>query len=190
MRKLTKNVVAVALTIATVASSVAATPSQTAQAKTASYNTYLMFADSKWSCVNMDENKGNIKVANTKGKKTYTVTLKRSQCVNQNNKSAKATSAADACVFCIDIKGILKDHKAKNIKISNVKVKCDGKAVKITESKTAQGQLESKSDPNKYRLEIYNTYGEGKTAQHPCTKVTNFKWSKSISVTFTLNIKK
>lgn len=187
MRRLTKNVLAVALTIATVGSSVAAVP---AQAKAKSYNTYLMFADKNWTCVNMDNNKGNIKVANKKGLKTYTVTLKRSECINQKKKGAKATVAAEACVFCIDIKDILKDHKAKNIKISNVKVKCDGKAVKIKESKTAQGQLEAKSDANKYRLEIYNQYGEGNTASHPCAKVTAFKWSKSISVTFTLNIKK
>ena len=190
MRKLTKTIAAIALTAATVASSIAAAPSQAAQAKTKSYNAYLMFADNTWSCVNMDENKGNIKIANKKGKKTYTITLKRSQCVNQNDKSAKAKAAADASVFCIDIKNILKDHKIKDIKISNIKIKCDGKAVKITQSKTAQGQLESKSDPNKYRLEIYNTYGEGGTVKHPCTKLTNFKWSKSISVTFTLNIKK
>ena len=90
----------------------------------------------------------------------------------------------------MDIKGILKDHKAKDLKISNVVVKCDGKVVKTAFNKMAQGQLESKQDPDKYRLEIYNQYGEGGTSKHPCAKVTAFKWKKSISVSFSLKIKK
>ncbi|MDD7403723.1 MAG: hypothetical protein SO170_08840 [Butyribacter sp.] len=190
MNKITKKIIAVALTIATVATSVAAVPSQSASAKAKNYNCYLMFANKKWSCVNMNEKVANTKVKNKKGKKTYTVTLKRSKCTNENKKGSKAEKAKDAQVLCVDIKDILLDHKAKNIKISNVVVKCDGKKVKVKQSKMAQGKLEPYSDPDKYRLEIYNEYGEGGTKKHPCAKLTKFKWSKKISVTFTLNIKK
>lgn len=190
MRKITKNMIALALTVATVVGSVAVAPAQEASAKAKNYNCYLMFANKKWSCVNMNEKVATTKVKNKKGSKTYTVTLKRSQCTNENKKGSKAEKATEAQVFCVDIKNILKDHKAKNIKISNIVVKCDGKKVKIKQSKTAQGMLEPKSDPTKYRLEIYNEYGEGGTKSHPCAAPKKFKWNKKISVSFTLKIKK
>lgn len=190
MRKVTKNMIAIALTVATIASSVAAVPAKSADAKAKSYNCFLMFANKKFSCVNMNEKVATTKVKNKKGKKTYTVTLKRSKCTNEDNKKAKATKATEAQVFCVDIKDILKDHKAKNIKISNIVVKCDGKKVKINQKKVAKGALEPSKDPNKYRLEIYNEWGEGGTKKNPCAKPSKFKWSKKISVTFTINIKK
>lgn len=196
MRKITKKLVALTLATATIASSIAATPSQNASAAAKKYDTYLVFANSKWTCVSMDDESNNVKnkakttVKNKKGTKNYTVTLKRAQAVNQDDKTKKATAAEDANVFCVDIKGILKDHAVKDIKMSNVVVKCDGKKVKFKMNKTAQGQLEKTSDPDKYRLEIYNVYGDGGTKNHPCAKPTKFKWKKSISVSFNLKIKK
>lgn len=189
MKKLTKKIVALALAVTTIASGIAISPAQKADAAAKSYNCYLMFASSDWKCVNMKENVANTSIKNKKGKQKVTVTLTRAKA--QGDGSAKATAAKDATVFCVDIKEILKDHKVKNLKISGVTVKCDGKKVKIKQSKLIQGQLEPKEneDPNKYRLEIYNVYGKG-TKSDPPAKATAFKWSKSISVSFTLNIKK
>lgn len=190
MRKLTKNLLAVALTAATLISGIAVAPTQKADAKAKSYNAYLMFANKKFSCVNMNEKVANTKVANKKGSKNYTVTLKRSQAINNDSKASKATDATEAQVFCVDIKDILKDHDVKNVKISNVVIKCDNKKVKFKMGKTSQGKLEKTSDPDKYRLEIYNEWGEGGTKNHPCAKPAAFKWKKSISVSFKLTIKK
>ncbi|RKI41507.1 hypothetical protein D7V86_09135 [bacterium D16-51] len=183
--KIVKKVAAVALAMAVAGSAIVGNTASAAK----SYNCFLMFADSTWGCQNMKENVANTSVKNKKGTAKYTVTLKKAQATS-DGKKAKAKDAKDAAVFCVDIKGILKDHKAKDIKISNVVVKCDGKVVKTAFNKMAQGQLESKQDPGKYRLEIYNQYGEGGTSKHPCAKLTAFKWKKSISVTFSLNIKK
>lgn len=183
--KIVKKVVSVALTMVVAGSTIIGNTASAAK----SYNCFLMFADSTWGCQNMKENIANTSVKNKKGTAKYTVTLKKAQATS-DGKNAKAKDAKDAAVLCVDIKGILKDHKAKNIKISNVVVKCDGKVVKTAFNKMAQGQLEPKADPDKYRLEIYNQYGEGGTSKHPCAKLTAFKWKKSISVSFSLNIKK
>lgn len=190
MRKLTKKLLAVTVTTATLLSGFAIAPTQKADAKAKNYNAYLMFANKKFSCVNMNEKVASTKIANKKGSKKYTLTLKRSKCVNNNKKTEKATVATEAQVFCVDIKDILKDHNVKNVKISNVVIKCDGKKVKFKMAKTAQGQLEKASDPDKYRLEIYNEWGEGGTKNHPCAKPAAFKWKKNISVSFKLTIKK
>ena len=61
MRKLTKKLLAVTLTTATLLSGFAIAPTQKADAKAKNYNAYLMFANKKFSCVNMNE-----KVASTK----------------------------------------------------------------------------------------------------------------------------
>lgn len=188
MRKTFKKAVALTAMTAVLLGSIGATGGK-AQAKAKSYKSFLMFADSAWSCQNMDEKATSIKIKNKKGTAKYTVSLKRSQAQGENAEG-KAKAAKDAAVFCVDIKDILKDHKAKDIKISKVTVKCDGKVVKTKFKNMAQGALEPKQDPNKYRLEIYNTYGEGGTKNHPCAKPTAFKWKKSISVSFSLKIKK
>ena len=180
MRKLTKKLLAVTLTTATLLSGFAIAPTQKADAKAKNYNAYLMFANKKFSCVNMNEKVASTKIANKKGSKKYTLTLKRNKCVNNNKKTEKATVATEAQVFCVDIKDILKDHNVKNVKISNVVIKCDGKKVKFKMAKTAQGQLEKTSDE----------WGEGGTKSHPCAKPAAFKWKKNISVSFKLTIKK
>ena len=131
MRKLTKKLLAVTLTTATLLSGFAIAPTQKADAKAKNYNAYLMFANKKFSCVNMNEKVASTKIANKKGSKKYTLTLKRNKCVNNNKKTEKATVATEAQVFCVDIKDILKDHNVKNVKISNVVIKCDGKKVKF-----------------------------------------------------------
>ena len=77
MRKLTKKLLAVTLTTATLLSGFAIAPTQKADAKAKNYNAYLMFANKKFSCVNMNEKVASTKIANKKGSKKYTLTLKR-----------------------------------------------------------------------------------------------------------------
>lgn len=194
MRKLTKKLVAMTLATATIASSIAVAPAQSASAAK-SYKTYLMYADSKWACVNMDADDlpaaqkkmlAKTTVKNKKGTKTYTVTLKRAKAWKQPG-YGKAAAAKECSVFCVDIKDILKDYSVKKLKISNVTVTLDGKKVKA--KNYDQGQLEVKSDPDKYRLELYNVYGDGSTSDHP-DLAKKYKWKKSISVSFSLKIKK
>lgn len=186
MRKSIKRAVSMALACAVIVSGMVNTGVKASAAS--KYNAYLMFASSDWKCVNMNEKVANTSIKNKKGTANYTVTLKRAKATD--GKEGKASAAEDACVLCVDIKNILKDHKASKVKFSKVVVKCDGKVVKTNFKKMAQGMLEPKKDPKKCRLEIYNEYGEGGTVDHPCAKPTAFKWKKSISVSFKLKIKK
>lgn len=185
MNKTFKRMVSLVLTAAVVASGITAPKKAEAASK---YNCFLMWASSDWKSQNMKENVANTSVKNKKGSANYTVTLTRDKAQGESS-TAKPTDSKGATVLCVDIKGILKDYKAKNVKISNVVVKCDGKVVKTNFKKMAQGALEKEKDPNKYRLEIYNVYGDGGTKNHPCAKPTAFKWKKSISVSFTLTLK-
>ncbi len=187
MRKTIKRLVSLVLATAIVAGG-AMTNAAKADAAS-SYNCFLMFASTDWKCNNMKENVACTKVKNKKGTAKYTVTLTKAKAQGEDEKIGSASASKGATVFCVDIKNILKDHKVKKLKISNVVIKCDGKKVKINQKKLAQGQLEPSGDPNKYRLEIFNTYGEGGTANDPCAKPTAFKWKKSISVSFNLKIK-
>lgn len=185
MKKTFKRVVSLVLAAAVAASGITAPKKAEAASK---YNCYLMWASADWKCQNMQKNVANTSVKNKKGSANYTVTLTRAKAQGEHD-GDKATASKEACVFCVDIEGILKDYKEKNVKISNVVVKCDGKVVKTDFKKMAQGALEKNSSPEKYRLEIYNIYGEGGTKDHPCAKPTAFKWKKSISVSFKLTLK-
>lgn len=187
MKKMGKRVISLMLSAAVLVSGVMVSGAKASAAS--KYNCYLMFASTDWKCQNMKETVANTSIKNKKGSANYTVTLKRSEAQGDSD-GVKATASKGATVLCVDIKDILKDYKAKKVKISNVVIKCDGKVVKTNQKKMAQGVLEEGTDPNKYRLEIYNSYGEGGTANHPCAKPTAFKWKKSISVSFKLTLKK
>lgn len=183
--RIAKRAIALALTL-TVASTSAVVPVKKADAAK-TYNTYLMYTDSTWEVQNFNKKVGNIKVKNKKGKQSYTVTLKKSQCTKSDLK-AKATGKIKATtVFCIDFENMIKDYKPKKVKISNVVIKRDGKTVKIKSSKLLQGWIENKTSKN-YRLEIYNEYGDSKKS--PCAKNTAFNFKKQLSVSFDITMKK
>lgn len=184
MRKTIKRVFSVALAATVAVSGVAYTGAKASAAS--SYKAVMGYADDKWNWdggndSSKDTNGTAVTVKNKKGTNTYTVVLK--------NKKSKNRAAQ---VFYIDIKNILKDHKANKIKVSGVSVKCDGKTVSGMKA-VATGQLEKKEDPNKYRISIYNRVGNkqngDKTAGYPASYGKKFKFKKSISVTFKLTIK-
>lgn len=159
---------------------------KTVDAKAKSYTAYLMYADKNWKVqANMsDKYVGSKKVKNKKGSQNVTLTLKRSQL---DNSSEKIT---DTAVFCVDIVDLMKDYKESKVKISNVVVKVDGKKVAIKAAKLKQGYIEKEhqSEGNyKYRLEIYNDYGD--TVSAPCAASSKFAFSKSISVSFKITLK-
>ncbi len=186
MRKAFKRVVSLVLATAIVAGGVMTDTKKADAAKT--YNCYLMWMSDDFKCKNMESTIANTKIKNKKGTAKYTVTLKMSQAQGEFE-GDKPKASKGAKVFCIDIQDILKDYNVKKVKISNVVIKCDGKVVKINQKKLVQGALEPEGDPDKYRLEIFNEWGEGGTKNNPCAKPKAFKWKKSISVSFNLKLK-
>lgn len=180
MNKMLKKAISVVMAAAVAIGGIATTGAK-AEAK-GSYNAYLMYADSNWNWDggNNKETVANTKIQGKKGSKTYTVTLNNSKSKNQ-----------PAQVFVIDIKGILKNYSAKDIKISGVTVKCDGKKVSGMKA-VACGAWEPTEDSEKYRISIYNAVGDNgdKTANYGASYGKKFKFKKSISVTFTVTLKK
>lgn len=203
MSKVWKKVVAGVLAAACVVSSVAAPAKKAEAAK--SYTAYLMYASGDWSISNMNKNVGNTKVTKSGG--TYTVTLKKSDIYKKNADKDSCQwpegvkQAEGAMVFNVDVTDIMKkygvklsdsdDKKAKagkNVKVSNVSVKVDGKPLKINAKKLNQGWIESgEGQGYNYRLEIYNEYGD--TKGNPCYDFTKLKWKKSLSVSFKITYK-
>ena len=186
MRKTIKRVFSVVLAATVAVSGVAYTGTKASAAS--SYKAVMGYADKNWNWAggndsSKDTNKTAVTVKNKKGTDTYTVTLK--------NKKSKN---ADAQVFYVDIKDILKDHKVNKLKVSGVSVKCDGKTVSGMKA-VATGALEKndKKERNKFRISIYNRVGNkangDKTASYPSSYGKKFKFKKSISVTFKLTIK-
>lgn len=185
MNKLRNKMVAcfMALVMAMGFATVAQTTT-TVQAKK-SYNAFLYYTNSDWSCKNQSDWIANTSVKNKKGKKRYTVTLKRSDCIGESiaNK-AKEGPVSDHEEISVYIQDIIKDHAEKNLKVSNIVVKCDGKKVKIKQSKVKKYVQKSEDGSKSYVLMLYYVYGS------QSAKAKAFKWSDKISVSFDLNIKK
>lgn len=155
----------------------------TVQAKT-SYNAFLYYTNSDWSCKNQSDWIANTSVKNTKGKNRYTVTLKRSDCIGSTiSDKAKSGAVSDHEEICVYIQDIIKDHAEKDLKVSNVVVKCDGKKVKINQNKVNKYVQKSEDGSKSYVIMIYYVYGT-QTA-----KAKALKWSNKISISFSLNIK-
>ncbi len=180
-----KKSVSIALAFAILVAGLAVAD-RSADAKAKSYKTYLMYADESWDvqCGMEDKNTINTKtIKNKKGAQKVTLSVQRSQLENPDAKIEKAA------VFCIDVVDLMKDYKPNKVKISNVVIKVDGKKVKIKSAKLAQGYLEKNQKNNKYRLEIYNTYGTGGTKDDPCAAPEKFAFKKSLSVSFKITLK-
>lgn len=188
--KLTKKSIAAALALSMVVVGNAGMTQKASAAK--KFKTYIMFADDKWKVTaNMDTAKGKYNSPKTitakKGTQNVSMTIKRSSLSGTSEKIAKA------CVFCVDVEDAMKTYKPNQIKISNVKVYVDGKAIAVKANKLKQGYLEENQKNNKFRLEIFNIYGEGKTgakkANYPVDPAKlNFK--KTLKVSFKITFKK
>ena len=165
---------------AVVVSGAAVANSTTASAaKSASITARMYFAgvqgkeDCKWMAGDGKTAKSlTKKVKITKGKKaTITLTLK-------NNSKKKIDGAT---VFTVDLENILKSFK--NVKISGVSVKADGKK---KSAKVFQGKFEPKTKPNNYRLSIFNKWGNNGDSSAKSNKSKNYGFKKTLSVTFTV----
>lgn len=193
MKNSWKKLVSVVLTLAVIVSAVSVSSVKKADAAAKSYTAYLMFTDKDWTVQNFEKSIGNTTV---KGSGTYTVTLTKKALTAAFKKNgqgwATGVKCGNAIVFNVDVVDICKDYKPSKIKISNVKIKVDGKDVKINSKKLNQGNIED--DGNNYRLEIYNIYGDtakngkgdGSDAADACAKGSAFKFKKSLSVTFSI----
>ncbi|MCH5268282.1 MAG: hypothetical protein J1E62_08065 [Lachnospiraceae bacterium] len=178
---LAKKVMAVTLAAAVAVGSIAAAPAKSVsaakKAKTKSYTVSALYAGNGWAWVAGDGKtapKVSKKVKITKGKKTkVSLTIK-------NTKNKKITAAQ---VFTVDVEGILKDYKKKNVKISGLTVKADGKK---KSAKIVQGQFEPKTKPNNYRLSIYNAVGTDGDNSKSKNKAKNFAFKKKLTVSFTI----
>lgn len=184
MNKMFKRVMSLVLASAVVVSGVAATGTK-ASAKAKTYTAKLMYCDSTWNNSSMHDSIPNVattKVTAKKGSKTYTITVKKSQLYSNKDKIKNAK------VFCVDIKDVLKDYKANQIKMSGVKVSVDGKSVPVKGYKT--GNFEPDND--NYRLSLYNEVGDhGDTTRNLGVKYAKkFAFKKTLSITFTVNFSK
>ena len=184
LSKFTKKGVAVALALSMVVVGNAGMTQKASAAK--KLKTYVMFADEKWKVTaNMDTANGKYDAPKTvtakKGSQNVSMTLKRSAI------NGSGESITKAAVFCVDVVDAMKTYKASQIKISNVKIAVDGKAIKV------KGYLEADQKNNKYRLEIFNVYGKGQTAAKKANYPVDpnkLKFKKTLKVSFKITFKK
>ncbi|MCM1499381.1 MAG: hypothetical protein NC124_13020 [Clostridium sp.] len=126
---------------------------------------------------------GKVYVKNKKGKAKYTITMKLDQCNDNRNEEDKNKKVKDTSQLELWINDIASDHKEKDINISNIVVKCDGKKVKLNSKKIEQGFITGEDDVKRYWVNIFGY--NAKTA-----KASAFNWKDEITVSFTVNIKK
>lgn len=74
------------------------------------------------------------------------------------------------------------DYKASDIKVEVTSIKCDGQEIDFDASKIRYGNIEDNN--NRYRIEIYNSYGS--TASDPAIDPMSLKFADSLEVTFTI----
>ena len=186
MKKLLQRSLSLVLAFVVVFTGLAVTANKAA-AKAKSYKTYIMFADSTWKVQNGmsdDACKGAKNIKNKKGAQKVTLNINRSDL---DGKDEEITAAN---VLCVDVVDLMKDYKESKVKISNVVVKVDGKKVAIKAAKLKQGYIEKEhqSEGNyKYRLELFNEYGD--TQADPCAAPEKFAFKKSLSISFKIKLK-
>ena len=73
-------------------------------------------------------------------------------------------------------------YTGQELTVKVTSIKADGVEIKFDESKFKYGNIED--DNNRYRIEIYNQYGT--TKDDPGIDFANLKFSKELSVTFTI----
>lgn len=74
------------------------------------------------------------------------------------------------------------DYNPADLTVKLVSIKCDGVEVPFDESKVRYGNIEDNN--NRYRIEIYNSYGT--TATDGCIDPFAINFNKSLEVTFTI----
>lgn len=158
---------------------------QTVNAKKAKkqYNAYLSYVADSWKVTHFDARNANVSIKNKKGKAKYTITMKLSDCMDNRGEEAQKKKVKKTEELELWIEDILKDHKAKDIKVSNVVVKCDGKKVKLNQKKIKQSSIEGEDEVKRYCVMIFNK-NSAKTA-----KASAFNWKDEITVSFSIKIK-
>lgn len=205
LSKTLKKVVAGVLALACVVTSISVSAKKAEAAK--SYTAYLMYASGDFGISNMNKKIATVKISKDG---TYTVTLKKSAIYKKDADKDDCqwpegvTKAEGAMVLCVDVVDIMKKYGVKNedsdkkkakaeknVKISNVSLKADGKSIKVDQKKLQQGWIENgKGQGMNYRLEIYNEWGkDGKTKKNPPIDLKKLSWKKSLSVTFKISYK-
>lgn len=74
------------------------------------------------------------------------------------------------------------DYNPADLTVKLVSIKCDGVEVPFDESKVRYGNIEDNN--NRYRIEIYNSYGT--TASDGCIDPFAINFNKTLEVTFTI----
>ena len=78
--------------------------------------------------------------------------------------------------------GKIGDYKPSDLKVELVSIKADGKEVEFDPTKIKYGNIEDNN--NRYRIEIYNSYG--KTVEDPGIDPMALVFNESLEVTFTI----
>lgn len=185
MRTMFKKAVSVVLATAVVVSgaSVANGTQASAAKKSKTYKARVYFAavqgkkDCEWLYGDGKTAKSltkNVKI--TKGKKTN---------VSITIKNTTKTKVDAATVFTIDLLNLLKDYKAKKVKVSGLTVKADGKK---KPAKLVAGCFEPRKNNGKYnyRVSVYNKWGTDGDNSIQVNKAKNYAFKNQLTVSFTV----
>lgn len=130
-----------------------------------SYMAYIGFADSSWSHSGFHPDTAGVEIT---GDGQYVI------------ETDQFAGAADILVFVVDFEGMNADNPNITAVIDSIEI--DGTAIELDSSKVLSGDLEENGN---YRLEIYNEYGAGTTADPPINHLTAV--NSSIKITFTVS---
>ena len=154
----------------------------TASAEEDGYKAYLKFNDTTWSGFNSNSDEPAGTSAVITGDGTYTVSIDK-------NDYPDADPVEDVMVFNVDMVGLAaaQNLDSSEATIKDVIIKCDGRKIAMDSSHAYYGDIEGKGN---LRLELRNEWGYGdgefKTKDEPGFDQDNFKFSESLSVTFTI----
>lgn len=146
------------------------------------YKAYLKFNDTTWSGFNSNSDEPAGTSAVITGNGTYTVSIDK-------NDYPDADPVEDVMVFNVDMVGLAaaQNLDSSEATIKDVIIKCDGRKIAMDSSHAYYGDIEGKGN---LRLELRNEWGYGdgefKTKDEPGFDQENFKFSESLSVTFTI----
>lgn len=153
-------------------------------AKAKSYTAYISVFGSNYSVGNAET--ANAKIKNKKGKKKYTLTLNRNDSFQQPQEGEKI--ALDS--FDVYIDGILNDRSEKDVKITNVVIKSDGKKVKINPKNIEYYAQTGEDEETRYCINIFDGYGKKNAVKAVDGKTEAFDFKDKLTVSFNINIKK
>lgn len=193
LTKVTKKVVAVAMTVAVTASSIVAAPTAPKKAEAASYKAYLCMMTAKYATRSNHNDEGNFfnylvteqkeQIVGTKFKDVTMKTSKKAKTYTVSLTGLKGAIANDGGWNTIYVDTNIPGTDKNKIKVTKAVLKFDGKVVKTIKNPTITPDPGKTADFTQIMIvNGWNTYSEKK-----CKAASIKKMPKnSMSVTFTV----